>query len=145
MTSKEARWSQLPTVADGQVLKAVDVLTDQLHRQQRCKIGRVCTEHTHLSTGHCNDTRGFQPSSIGRAPACVSVQAMGAAGGCSRSSHAAMTTTEKKAKAMAKMRVAQLRPIIIPLRSPNSDSQVSISMLSDTACTLMTVLAWSAQ
>lgn len=43
-----------------------------------------------------------------------------------------MMTTEKKAKAMAKMRVAQLRPTIMPRRSPNSDSQVSIRMLSDT-------------
>ena len=44
--------------------------------------------------------------------------------------HAAMTTTEKKAKAMANMRVAQLRPMASPRRSPNMAIQVSSSTLS---------------
>lgn len=49
-------------------------------------------------------------------------------------SHAAMVTTEKKANAMAKMRVAQLRPTVRPLLSPNSAIQVSSKMLSLSAC-----------
>lgn len=44
--------------------------------------------------------------------------------------HAPITTTEKKAKAIAKMRTAQLRPTDSPRRSPNSAIHVSSKMLS---------------
>ena len=44
--------------------------------------------------------------------------------------HAAMMMTEKKANAMAKIRVAQLRPIARPRRSPNMAIHVSSRMLS---------------
>ena len=41
-----------------------------------------------------------------------------------------MTMTEKNAKAMAKIRVAQLRPMAKPRRSPNMAIHVSSRMLS---------------
>ena len=49
---------------------------------------------------------------------------------CSGDAHADMTMTEKKAKAIAKMRVDQLRPIDSPRRSPNMAIHVSSNTLS---------------
>ena len=90
----------------------------------------VSEQHTHTpvnswtSHHHANGLLG-ETSQI-RCTGAKSGRRLEAAG----NAQAPMTTTEKKAKAIAKMRVAQLRPMARPRLSPNSAIHVSSRTLS---------------